>query len=266
MEVVQDGTGKRFAMKQLLTSRAQESAERKAFEFEAKLGKELQHPNLVAVYEYVKDKHQPYFVMDYFPSIHMRLVLAKPGVFDEYKSKLHRIIEQAAAGLAYMHDKGWIHRDVKPENIIVNKTGETRVIDYALALKIPTGLGKLFAGKPICQGTHSYMSPEQILREPPAITADIYSFGITCYEFACRRQPFRANSANELLKKHVREQPVPPTSFEKNITPEFSDLVMRMIRKKPAERPQSLHEFVSLFNRVRIFKDDPAPQAGQGFG
>jgi serine/threonine protein kinase len=266
MEVAQEGSGRRFAMKQLLPTRARDSAERKIFEFEARLGQELHHPNLIRVHEYVKDKVQPYFVMDYFPSTTMRLIIGKTALYDEYRPRFHRILEQAAAGLAYMHDKGWVHRDIKPENIIVNKTGEARVIDYALALKVPSGLGKLFSGKPPCQGTHSYMSPDQILRETPAITADIYSFGITCYEFACRRQPFRANSPQDLLRKHILEPPVPPTSFAKNVTKEFSDLVLKMIQKKPKDRPQSLHEFLSLFKRVRIFQDDADPQAGGDLG
>ena len=264
MEVAQEGTGRAFAMKQLLPSRAKDAAERKHFEFEAKLGMDLTHPNLIRVHEYVKDKKQPFFVMDYFPSTHMRLILTKTDLAEEYRPKLHRIIEQSATALAYMHSKGWVHRDVKPENIIVNKTGEVRVIDYALALKVPSGLGKLFAGKPPCQGTHSYMSPEQILRKPTAVSADVYSFGITCYEFACGRQPFRANSANELLNKHLREPPVPPTSFNKNITKEYADLVMKMIKKKPADRPQDLQEFLSLFRRVRIYQDDPAPESAYG--
>jgi serine/threonine protein kinase len=261
MEVVEDGTGRKFAMKQLIPSKAEDPAERKLFEFEARLGMELRHPNLIRVYDYVKDRHQPYFVMEYFPSQHLRLALGKKDLYEQIKPKLHRIIMQAAAGLAYMHDKGWVHRDIKPENLIYNKTAELRVIDYALALKIKTGLGKMFGGKPPCQGTHSYMSPEQIRREPTAIAGDIYSFGTTCYELACGRQPFRADSPGALLQKHISETPSPPTVHNKEITQEFSDLVMRMIKKKPSDRPQNLHEFMSLFARVRIYKSDPMPGA-----
>ncbi len=261
LEVVQDGTGKRFAIKELLPSKAEDKDERKAFEAEAKLGMELHHSNLIRVLEYVKDRKRPYFVMEYFPSTHLRMMLGKRDLYEGIKPRLHKIIHLAAVGLTYIHDKGYVHRDIKPENIIINKTSEVRVIDYALAMKIPTGLGKMFAKKPLRQGTHSYMSPEQIRCLPPAITADIYSFGCTCYELACGRQPFRANSANELLNKHISEQPSPPTSYNKDVTPEFSALVMSMIKKKPADRPQDLREFQSKFARVRLFSSDPMPGA-----
>jgi eukaryotic-like serine/threonine-protein kinase len=261
LEVIQDSSSKRFALKQLLESRAADWDERRAFEFEAKLGMELSHPKLIRVYEYVKDKRRPYFVMEYFPSQHLRLPIGRPTVYPLSGEKRHKILEQASAALAYMHDKGWIHRDIKPENILFNKAGETRVIDYALALKIKTGLSKLFGGRVRRQGTYSYISPDQIRCDPPTPASDIYSFGITCYELACGRQPFRANSQMELLDKHMKEPPSPPTVYNKNITPEFSDLVMKMIRKRPADRLQSLHEFLVQFNRIRIYKDDPDPQA-----
>jgi eukaryotic-like serine/threonine-protein kinase len=261
MEVVEDGTGKRYAMKELLPTKAEDPDERKAFEFEAKLGMELRHPNLIRVVAYEKNRKRPYFVMEYFPSTHLRLMLGKRDLFEELKPKLHRVISQAAAGLAYMHDKGWVHRDIKPENLIMNKVGEVRLIDYALALKVKTGLAKMFASKPICQGTHSYMSPEQIRRMPTAISSDIYSFGITCYELACGRQPFRANSPTDLLQKHLSEMPSPPTVHNKAITSEYSDLVMKMIKKKPADRLQNLHEFVAKFSRLRVYSTDPSPAA-----
>lgn len=260
MEVSQEGTGKRFALKELLPSKAADSTERKSFEFEAKLGQELRHPNLIRVHEYVKDKRAPYFVMDFFPSDHLRLILNKRPEW--LRERLHRILEQINSALSYLHEKGWVHRDIKPENIIVNKTGEARLIDYALAKKIPAGLGKLIAGKPPCEGTHSYMSPDQILRQPPSVAADIYSLGITWYELACGRPPFRANSPGELLNKHIREAPAPLTLHAKSVTPEFNDLVMQMIKKKPKDRPASMHEIMSRFNRIRIFQDDPDPQSG----
>jgi serine/threonine protein kinase len=194
----------------------------------------------------------------------MKLPIARPSVYPMPVSQLHRIIEQTAAALTYMHEKGWIHRDVKPENILVNKSGETRLVDYALAMKPFTGFKKMFTRKAPVQGTHSYMSPEQIRGIPPTPAADVYSFGITCYELSCGRPPFRANSATELLNKHIREKPLPLTAHNKEITSEFNDLVLKMIDKKPTERFTNLREFLSRFGRVRIYKNDPDPLAASG--
>jgi eukaryotic-like serine/threonine-protein kinase len=266
LEVVQESTGKRFALKQLAASRSDDPAERKSFELEAKLGMALRHPNLIRVHEYFRHSTQPYFIMDLFPSYHLKLPIARPSVYPMPVTQLHRIIAQAAAGLMYLHDKGWIHRDIKPENILVNKTGEVRVIDFALAMKPFSGLKKLLRGKAPRQGTASYMSPEQIRCESPAPSSDIYSFGITCYELACGRPPFRANSTSELLHKHLTERPLPLTAHNKAITAEFNDLVLSMLQKKPADRLGSLQEFSSRFGRVRIYKDDPDPDAERGGG
>ena len=132
MEVLQEASGKRFVMKQLLPTKARDASERRAFEFEAKLGMELCHPNLIRVHEFVRDKEQPYFVMDYFPSTHMRLVIAKPDKYALPRGQIaprHRARRRRPWRI--MHENQcWIHRDIKPENIIVSKGGEARLIDF----------------------------------------------------------------------------------------------------------------------------------------
>jgi serine/threonine protein kinase len=264
MEVVQESTQRRYALKQLLASRAEDRDDYKAFMHEAKIGMELRHGNLIRVYELVKDRVQPYFVMELFTGSHLKMPIARPSIYPMPKKHLHRIIEQAGTALAYMHDRGWVHRDVKPENILYNKSGEVRVIDYALARRVSVGLMKIFEGRIPRQGTKTYIAPEQIRCESPRPSADIYSFGITCYELACSRPPFRANSSQELLEKHMNERPLPLTAHNKLVTPEYNDLVLKMIQKKAKDRYASMHEVLTGFRSIRIFQDDPDPLGREG--
>ncbi|MDG3002183.1 serine/threonine protein kinase [Paludisphaera mucosa] len=260
-EVVDDATHRRYAVKQLAGPLCGDASERRKFAVEARLGLELRHPNLIRVHEFVDDREQPYFVMEYFPAPNLKLPLARPTVYPMPKEHLHKIIRQAAAGLACMHDKGWIHRDVKPENILADRAGDVRVIDYTIAMRPRSGLSRLFGGKIPRQGTGTYMAPEQIRCESPAPAADVYSFGATCYELACGRPPFRANSQQELLNKHMREKPLPLTSRDDQVTPEFNEAVLRMLRKAPEERFPDLHAFLATFRNIRIYRNDPDPRA-----
>src|SRR6202035_1078300 len=123
--------------------------------------------------------------------------------------------------------------------------------------RVSGGLSKLFGGKVAREGTRTYIAPEQIRCEPPSPSSDIYSFGITCYELACGRPPFRANSSQELLEKHISERPLPLVTHNKLVTPEYNDMVLKMIQKKPEDRYGSLHEMLSRFRAIRIFQDDP---------
>src|SRR5207302_1950543 len=143
--------------------------------------------------------------------------------------------------LAYMHANGYVHRDVKPDNIMVNSAGEVRLIDFALAQRISKG-GFFRKRRGRSAGTRSYMSPEQIRGEGLDGRADIYSFGVSMYEVVTGRPPFRAASPQELLAKQVAEKPTTPQAYNADVTDEFADLVLRMLSKKPEGRPKDFHE------------------------
>ncbi len=211
MEVLQEGTQRRFALKQLLASRAEDRDEYRAFMHEAKLGMELRHPNLIRVYEFVK-RSDPAVLRDgavHRPSSEAadRTAVDLPDAED---AACTGSSSRSASALAYMHDKGWVHRDVKPENILFNKSGEVRVIDYALARRGRDAVfSRCSAARSPARGPRLTWRPSRSVASRPSPAVDIYSFGITCYELACGRPPFRANSSQELLEKHLNERPLP---------------------------------------------------------
>ena len=104
--------------------------------------------------------------------------------------------------MQYLHEQGWIHRDIKPDNFLVNEEGDVKLIDFALAARERKGLGKLF-GRTKVQGTRSYMAPEQIRGKGLDARTDIYSFGCMLYELVSGRLPFTGVSPEELLRKHL---------------------------------------------------------------
>ena len=134
--------------------------------------------------------------------------------------------------------KGWIHRDIKPDNFLVKPSGDVKLIDFALAVRRKGGLARLFAGKTKIQGTRSYMSPEQIRGQPLDERADIYSFGCMVYELLGGKPPYTGTSTNELLNKHLRS-PIPPLqASNRNVTDDFAQLGAAMLAKKPEDRPR----------------------------
>jgi serine/threonine-protein kinase len=174
---------------------------------------------------------------------------------DKIAYLLPQIIDQAAEGLGYLNSLGWVHRDVKPDNFLVSDDGQVKLIDFALAQRSKTGLGRLLAKRSKVQGTRSYMSPEQIRGGAVDIRADVYAFGCMMHELLAGKPPFTGSSSNELLQKHLRSTPPPLEAFNKNIAPEFAQLVRQALSKDPAKRPESVNEF----RHSRVFKIPPQP-------
>jgi serine/threonine protein kinase len=179
-----------------------------------------------------------------------------------YKKLAHRakpILTGAAAGLAHLNDKGWIHRDIKPDNYLLHDDNTIKLIDFNLARKPAGGLSKLFGGKTKVQGTHSYMSPEQIRGQSLDFRADVYSFGCMVHEFFSGKPPFTANSPNELLQSHLSKRPQPLTVFDKNIAPEFDAYVQRMMAKDAKDRPENMKDVMMEIKTQKIFYNQPPP-------
>jgi serine/threonine protein kinase len=221
---------------------------------EASVGKTLAHPNIIRIVAVGKKGEQPYFVMEYFPAGALRMrIMAKEWEF--IREKGQDILKQAATALAFMNAQGWVHRDVKPDNILVNSGGEVRLIDFALAQRPPKDFfSKLFARKGKVQGTRSYMSPEQIRGVTLDGRADIYSFGAAAFEMVTGKPPFRAATAHDLLTKHLTETPLSPVSLNPDVTKEFGDLVLHMLKKKKEDRPRDFHEVLMKMRTLRVFK------------
>jgi serine/threonine-protein kinase len=251
-EVVEGNSGRHFALKLLLPEKAADPLMRRFLLHEAEVGKALAHPNIIRIVTVGRSADNPYFVMEFFPAGNLKLRIMRKEK-DFLREKAQDILKQAATALAFMNTKGWVHRDVKPDNLLVNSAGELRIIDFALAQRIPTGWAKVFRRKQKPQGTRSYMSPEQIRGLALDGRADVYSFACTAYELVTGRTPFRAGSNQELLQKHISEKPVTPHLYNADVTKEFAELVLQMLSKKKEDRPRDFHDVLMKMRTMKVF-------------
>jgi len=229
---------------------------------ELEVGQTLHHHNVIEIYEFSIDRSIAYLVMEYHPGRNIKMLI-RLGI-ETFGHLVPAIITNAAQGLRYLHEQGWVHRDIKPDNFLVTEDGEVKLIDFALAARMRTGLGRFFGGRSKVQGTRSYMAPEQIRGKRLDGRADLYSFGCLLYELLSGKLPFTGTTPEELLRKHLTAAVPVLMSANKNVTPDFSDLVGQMMAKDPADRPQSMDEFLRYLMSVRVFRSLPKPPTEEG--
>jgi serine/threonine protein kinase len=226
---------------------------------EYQVGVALEHPAVIKTYDFGNTSNGAYMLLELFKTPNLKQQIISGG----NKKLYHRakeILTGCAAGIAHLHEKGWIHRDIKPDNFLLRDDNAVKLIDFNLARKPAGGLSKLFGGgKMGVAGTHSYMSPEQIRGQAQDVRADIYSFGCMVHEFFSGKAPFTANSPNELLQRHLSTKPQPLVVFDKNITPEFANYVLRMMAKDPKDRPASMKDVMMEIKTQKIFYNQPKP-------
>lgn len=254
-EVTEKGTGRHVALK-LIKKDAPEFKENKVMmRREADVMKTLDHPLIVKFEKFVSNRDNTYIVMEYFRSSNLKtLIRAEPN---KVHLRIRNLFESVCTALSHLHQKGYVHRDLKPDNILMNRAGEVRLCDFSLAAKEVKGIGKVFAGRlKQIQGTRSYIAPETIRRAQPTVRTDLYSLGIFFFEAMTGRTPFPATSPEELLNKHLKAPPPNPSEFNPNVAPEMDRLIARLLKKKPEERPATVDEVLAEIKRIRIFKAD----------
>ncbi|MFK8113753.1 MAG: serine/threonine-protein kinase [Rubripirellula sp.] len=263
-EAVEEHTQKRFALKVLRQNLADSKSEVSLLKHEFNVAKDMNSPRIVNVVEYREDGGRPFLVLELFSELNMKQALRRGP--ESLAFMLDKIVLQAAEGLYYMHTKNWIHLDIKPDNFLVSRDGQVKLIDFTITQKKKTGLSKLFHSEKVAKGTRSYMAPEQIRRKVCDERTDIYSFGCVLYELCTGKPPYTGDTPNDLLSKHLNASIPSPIVHNENVTREFADLVKSMMAKNPNKRLElpghkidtpSMWEFLKIFRTIEIFKKRP---------
>lgn len=255
-EVTELASSEKYAMKLLLPEAFKDAAQKAALKHEAKVLESLDHPNIVKFKSLVIDKTNGFLLMELFRAPNLKSQ-AQTDLLSVHV-RLKRLIEQVSQAMAHIHDKGWLHKDLKPDNILFSKSAELRVIDFSLSSKMVTGMAALFKGKTkVIQGTRTYMSPEQIRGQKLGPYTDIYNFGVTLFELLTGRSPFAGFTPNDLLKRHISEPAPAPSMFNENVTPEMDRVILKMLAKKPDQRQKTFNELLAEIRNVTLFKEPP---------
>ena len=232
------------AIKFLKVDQANVRSARSHFRREAYLTAQWNHERLVRVLDYFPEVHQPAIVLEYFDDRNLKhRILHKEDVI---KTNCLRIMREAFEGLRYIHDSGYVHLDIKPENILINDEGESRLIDFTLSERI----GEFKLGVRKIAGTRSYIAPETIRRKNPVPQTDLYSLACAFYEMLTFRNVFVAESPNDLLKKHLKGTPSSLRSHINDVHPLLDGLLMQMLEKKPSNRPEDCTECLEKLSSI----------------
>jgi serine/threonine-protein kinase len=202
---------------------------------EAETAAQLSHPNIVPIYSVDEREGLVYFVMAYVDGENLAVRLHRLGALPS--DEVRRVIVEVSRALAYAHDRGVVHRDIKPDNILIDSGGRVMVTDFGIARAISEGADARLTATGMAIGTPAYMSPEQSMGEREVDgRSDLYALGVVGYQMLTGALPFNATSTPALLVKHLSEAPQPIQQKCPDVAPDLGRAVMLLLEKQPENR------------------------------
>ncbi|MGG5261071.1 Stk1 family PASTA domain-containing Ser/Thr kinase [Phycicoccus avicenniae] len=217
------------------------------FRREARSAASLSHPNVVAVFDQGQDDGSVFLAMEYVPGMTLRDVLREEGILSP-RAALD-VLDAVLQALAEAHTKGLIHRDVKPENVIINDNGTVKVADFGLARAVSSQTMTSSSG--VLLGTVAYLSPEQVERGVADARSDVYAAGLMLFEMLTGTKAFTGETPIHVAYQHVHGGVPMPSDRVPELPPALDDLVAAATARDPDERPTDAADFLGLVRRTR---------------
>jgi predicted Ser/Thr protein kinase len=217
------------------------------FRREARAVAQLSHPNIVTVIDRGSSDGHQFIVFEYVDGENLKQLLERTGPLP-----VARVIElgiEIADALAFAHAHDLVHRDVKPQNILIDPVGDAKVTDFGIARSLDVERGVTQTGTVL--GTSNYLSPEQAAGSPVTPATDVYSLGVVLYELLTGEVPFRGDNLVVVAMKHVTEHPPDLLSQRPDVPPRLAHAVARALEKSPEDRFASMDAFATELRRVR---------------
>jgi beta-lactam-binding protein with PASTA domain len=262
---VDNRLGRAVAIKRLRVDLASDSTFQARFRREAQSAASLNHPTIVSVYDTGEEPDPngsgitiPYIVMELVTGKTLRdLIREGRKIMPERALEITSGVLEA---LDYSHRAGIVHRDIKPGNVMLTPQGQVKVMDFGIARAVADTSSTMTQTAAVI-GTAQYLSPEQARGETVDARSDLYSTGCLLYELLVGRPPFVGESPVSVAYQHVREEPLPPSSFDPDIPPEVDAVVLKALTKNREHRYQSANEMRQDIHRVLAGQQVTAPMA-----
>lgn len=238
--------GRDVALKVLLAKYASDPQFVERFRREASAAASLNHPNIVQIYDRGAAEGTYYIAMEYLPGRTLKELIREHAPLSP--SHIISITAQILEALRFAHRRNVIHRDIKPQNIIVDDEGHVKVTDFGIAR---AGAASTMTEVGSILGTAHYLSPEQAQGETTTAASDLYSLGVVMYEMATGRLPFEGDNPVAIAMQHVHEPPLPPTQLNPGLPVGLERIILRALAKDPRDRYGSADEFLADLERVR---------------